>query len=350
MEHSKTYIAVPPGETIREMLDDRNISQNEFAVRMGMSAKHISRLINGKVELTPDTALKLEYVLGMPASFWLNFEALYRADLAKVRQENKLESEENFVKKISYSAFVSAGWVEKAATLWDKIVNLRKLFEVSDLNYVFSEEFKKVAFRKLKNTEKSELMALAWCHKARAEARSQELNKLNTERLKKRLNELKTLTNNSSPDLGAIRSLLNDCGIAFIILPSLNGSGIHGASFANGKNVVLGLTDRGKTTDIFAFSLFHEIGHILKGDFWRCGELTSKDEDQADEFARDALITPAVYADFVNKADYSKAAIVRLSEQENIDSGVVVGRLQKEGLVAYNKLNELKHNVQLSIG
>lgn len=349
MEHSKTYIAVPPGETIREMLEDRNISQNEFAVRMGMSTKHISRLINGKVELTPDTALKLEYVLGMPASFWLNFEALYRTDLAKVRQENKQVSEENFVKKINYSAFVSVGWVEKATTLWEKIVNLRKLFEVSDLNYVFSEKFKDVAFRKLRNTEKSELMALAWCHKARAEARSQEPSKLNIGKLKERLNELKTLANNHTPDIGAIRSLLNACGIAFVMLPSLSGSGIHGASFVNGKNVVLGLTDRGKTIDIFAFSLFHEIGHILKGDFWRCGELTPNDETQADEFARDLLISPAVYANFVKNADYSKAAIIKLSEQEDIDSGVVVGRLQKEGLLGYNMFNELKHNMHLTV-
>ncbi len=80
-------IAIHPSETIREMLNDRKISLDEFAVRMGISAEHVSLLMNGKLELTPETALKLEHVLGMPASFWLKYNALYKADLAKVRQE-----------------------------------------------------------------------------------------------------------------------------------------------------------------------------------------------------------------------------------------------------------------------
>ena len=49
---------------------------------MGLSEKHISRLIKGLVELTQDVALRLESVLGMPASFWNNLEAIYREKLA----------------------------------------------------------------------------------------------------------------------------------------------------------------------------------------------------------------------------------------------------------------------------
>ena len=67
---SRSYIATPPGATIREQLNDRGMSQKEFAVRMDMSEKHISRLINGDVQLTPETAVRLEMVLGVPAKFW----------------------------------------------------------------------------------------------------------------------------------------------------------------------------------------------------------------------------------------------------------------------------------------
>ena len=42
IKNSKNYIAVPPGETIREQLEDREMTQKEFAIRMGMSEKHIS--------------------------------------------------------------------------------------------------------------------------------------------------------------------------------------------------------------------------------------------------------------------------------------------------------------------
>lgn len=50
---------------------------------MGMSEKHISRLINGDVQLTPEVAHKLEMVLGVPAEFWNNLEAIYREKLVK---------------------------------------------------------------------------------------------------------------------------------------------------------------------------------------------------------------------------------------------------------------------------
>ena len=52
MVRSRSYIATPPGATIKEQLKDRGMSQKEFAARMDMSEKHISKLINGEVQLT----------------------------------------------------------------------------------------------------------------------------------------------------------------------------------------------------------------------------------------------------------------------------------------------------------
>ena len=66
MLRSKSIIATPPGTTIKEQLEDRGMTQKDFAARMGMSEKHISQLINGDVRLTPETAEKLEMVFGIP--------------------------------------------------------------------------------------------------------------------------------------------------------------------------------------------------------------------------------------------------------------------------------------------
>ena len=60
MYTSESYIAIPPGMTIKEQLNHRGMRQKEFAKRMGMTEKHISHLINGKVELTDDMAARLE--------------------------------------------------------------------------------------------------------------------------------------------------------------------------------------------------------------------------------------------------------------------------------------------------
>ena len=90
MVKSRSFIATPPGATIKEQLLDRGLNHKEFAVRMGMSEKHISKLINGEVQLTPDVAVRLEMVLGIPAKFWNRLEATYREKLVKSNAENDL--------------------------------------------------------------------------------------------------------------------------------------------------------------------------------------------------------------------------------------------------------------------
>ncbi len=73
----------PPGETIADLIEEREWTQADLAKRLGYTTKHISLLINGKAPITEETALKLENVLGSSASFWLSREAQYRAKLAQ---------------------------------------------------------------------------------------------------------------------------------------------------------------------------------------------------------------------------------------------------------------------------
>ena len=108
MERSRSFIATPPGATIKEQIVDRGMNQKEFAARMGMSEKHISKLINGEVQLTIDVARRLEMVLGIPTQFWCNLESIYREKIAKVNEENAMDV--NIAK-----------WTER-------VVNLRKYF------------------------------------------------------------------------------------------------------------------------------------------------------------------------------------------------------------------------------
>ncbi len=348
MNRSKKTIAIPPAEVIREYLESRGMTQKELAIRMGTSEKNLSMLMNEKAPLTSETAEKLEMVFDVPVATWLKLESLYRADLQKIKSEQQSEADENLAAKIDYRALATLGWVQKTRKLSERICNLRKFFEVASLATLITEKFtENVAFRKLINTDKSNFLALAWCQKAKIDARKQELEKLDLTKLKSKLVPLKKVASVAKPDIKAMQEILNDCGVAMIILPQLKGSGIHGASFVTGKNVVLGLTDRRKTADVFCFSFFHELGHVLREDFYRCGVLTKDDEDEADKFAADLLIPPSDFDDFIQKSDFSNEAIQAFAKHENVDAGVIVGRLQKEGLIDYNMHNDLKHQFQL---
>lgn len=105
--------AIPPGETIKEQLADRGMTQKEFAARMDMSEKHISKLLSGDVHLTVECAVRLEMVLGITAQFWLNLEAIYREDLEKVKQENEMAEDIQTAKNFAYPEMSKLGWVPK---------------------------------------------------------------------------------------------------------------------------------------------------------------------------------------------------------------------------------------------
>jgi HTH-type transcriptional regulator / antitoxin HigA len=73
----------PPGDTISDLLKERDWTQVQLAKRLGYTPKHVSLLIQGKVSITEKVALRLELVLGSSVGFWLNREAQYRAQLAQ---------------------------------------------------------------------------------------------------------------------------------------------------------------------------------------------------------------------------------------------------------------------------
>ena len=75
--------AIPPGETIEENIQFLGIPLNQLAEALRLPVEAVEELISGERAITPDIAVGLEAALGIPAQFWLNGEALYRATLAR---------------------------------------------------------------------------------------------------------------------------------------------------------------------------------------------------------------------------------------------------------------------------
>lgn len=133
MLESKSYIAIPPGATIKEQLDDRGMTQKEFSSRMGLSEKHVSKLMNGDVHLTPEMAERLELVLGLPARFWNNLEAIYQEKLVKAKKELDTDEEGQLASKYPYNKIAKWGMVPPTRKSSERVTNLCKFFEVSSL-------------------------------------------------------------------------------------------------------------------------------------------------------------------------------------------------------------------------
>lgn len=350
MVRSRSYIATPPGATIKEQLSDRGMSQKEFAARMDMSEKHISKLINGDVHLTPDVAVRLELVLGVPAEFWNNLESIYREKLVKVEMENTMDTDIELAKQFPYSEMSRFGWVPETRDAKEKVIYLRKYFGIVELSLLENEQITRIACRRLAITEKSDLALMAWVQEAKIIARGIQTEPINIKGLIAAIPDIRKMTvmkpNEFCPK---VKKYLADCGIALVFLPHLKGSFLQGATFFDGNKIVVGLTARGKDADKFWFSLFHELAHIVLGHVGQINGISDEDERAADTWSEETLINKKEFNAFIKEKDYTEQSIIRFAKEQGIAPGIVVGRMQIEGIIKYSVLNKLKEKYEVAI-
>lgn len=144
-----------------------------------------------------------------------------------------------------------------------------------------------------------------------------------------------------------LNSIFADCGIALVIMPSMSNSYFCGVTFPMLNKIVMVLTPRGKEADRFWFTLFHEIGHVVNGHY-KNSNYSEDNEAICDEFARNALIPSKEYDLFISKGVFTFNSINSFASSIDIDPGIVVGRLMKDGYVDYtSELRMLKKEIIL---
>ena len=283
---------------------------------------------------------------------WLSLQNAYDVKVAEIAEERELEegSEKEICEMIDFKYFREKGYVpDKRYSLKEKIVELRKILGVASLENLTSFNHL-VSYRNTREfTTKSIVNSNIMLELASKKARDTTTTKLNRKKLEKSLPALRELTR-QDPEAFPQRlyDILLDCGVVLVGLPALPNANLNGATkkFSNGSALLL-LTDRNKVSDIFWFSLFHEIGHILENDFSSDegnSETYLRSEEQADQFAKDFLIRPEDYQAFVEKGNFDKKDIIRFAEEIDIHPSVVLGRLQNEGILGFDRFRELKEN------
>lgn len=341
----KDLIAFHPGSYVEDIIDDLNITQNEFADRLEISSKTVSKIINGEESISKNIANKLSKLTGVDIKTWLNLQASYDAKVMEI-ENTKNEDEHHISNLIDLKTLKENDFIEdKRYNVQDRISRLRKLFNMSNLTRL-SELDTAVSYRIKDVDEKSIVNSNVMLELAMNKARNATSNKYNRKKLIDALPNIRQMiTEEPSVFYEKLKKILIDCGIVLVALPNFAGAKLHGATkkFKNGS-VLLLITDRQKKADIFWFSLIHELGHIYNEDFYsnvEDQEEYHKKEELADEFASDFLIPKDDYEMFISKENFTEDAIVEFSNQINILPGIVLGRLQKNNFIGYDELNNL---------
>ena len=348
----KCPIAIPPGETIKDILSSRGMTQNELAIRMGRPIQEISYLINGKRTITLETAKQLEYVLGIKASFWLNIERDYQETKARLEEEERLSQQVKKVKNYPYHEMVRLGLVEATRKSLEKAENLLKFFQVANLN-ALENHIVNIAgdnlYRKSGRFVLSPYKLAVWLRMGEIDAQELELLEFNAKRLKSYLPEIRALTLKEPKFfIQELRKIGIECGAAFLLIRELEAFPVWGLTRWIGKNPYIQLNLRYKTNDHLWFSIFHEIGHLLlhkKRAFFIHIENSEEDnelEHEADEFANHTLIPNSVYSELKKALPITTTMIKNTAQEIGIAPGIIVGRLQHDGIIRFNQFNELK--------
>ncbi len=344
----------PPGDSILDVLETKGWTQRELARRIGFSEKHVSQLLSGDAPLSEDAALRLEKVLGGAARFWLAREARYREGLARQEFEAQLEDQIGWLAELPTTDMRRWGWISKTR---DKIEQVREclgFFGVASVD-AWREQYASplTAFRRSDKFELKPGPVATWVRACELQAEGINCAPFTVAALRDQIPAFRELVLETSPRIIApkLRELGAACGVAVTVVPAPKGCPASGMTKMLGPDkALLALSLRYKTHDHFWFSLFHEVGHLvlhgrrlvviegLKG-------LDQKLEAEANAFAADTLL-PRPAATQLPSIARNPASIRAFAADHALHPGIVVGRMQHDGLLRFDQLNELKARYQ----
>lgn len=345
-------LIIHPGETIVDILEERGITQAELASRTGVSQAYVCNVIAGKKGISANFAMGLEYALGVPKSFWLNLQANYEAELLEANEEQTITKEEKIVREqltevVKYLRQRAMMPIREKKD--DSILSLRKALQISNIANL-KQMIPNGAFRMAANKTVNPYVLGAWIRLCQIA----ESNKTISTRFDKKysadlINEIKNIMCQRDADIqNDIKNTMEKYGIEFSIVRHFRGAPVQGYISQKSDGIYqMVLTIRGSFADIFWFSLFHEIGHIVNGDIGKTLKFIDDGSDTvkemaADLFASNMLLSPESYERFVENADFSIEAITRYARSQNVTPYIVIGRLQKERHLDYHVYSNYK--------
>jgi len=350
---------IHPWESLGDLLEWENMSQKELSIRIGISEKHISNIIRGKSSITPDMALRLEKVFGVSSDFWNGLEIGYQQDISKLEEEKQLKNELSLVDKFScYKELSLLGFVEESKDKLTKLQNLLHFFGVTSLeslkkllNQLFEPKYQ--LYRKSDKFKVNKESLVSWLRCGEIQSKDIEVGEYSKKKLDKVIEELKTFTKKKEPDLMKIQSLLGSCGIIFTYTPSFTNVPVNWVSKKLNNKPFIQISDRGKKLDIFWFSLFHEISHIIlhlskKDDlFINFDDKEDEIEEEANTLGSNLLIDNNNFDSFVTKWDFSPHSINSFSKKMGVGSCITVGRLAHIGKVDWTFVNKFNGKFEI---
>lgn len=328
----------PPGEFIRDELEERGWTQADLAKIMARPIPTISMIINGKTSITPETAIELSNAFGTSAQFWLNLETAYQLSKIEVKNED-IRSRAKLFESAPVNDLQKRGWIKPTKTIEQLEECLSAFFALPEL-----VRLKTSTLRAADQQGELAPEQLAWCVRVLQLAKSVPAKKFTNKSFSDGLPQLRALAN-FPENVRMVPKVLSEMGIRFVVVEHLPKSKIDGAALWLGEDwdkPVIALSMRYDRIDCFWHTLFHELSHIKNKDEYaldvdmvgadRClsEESLSAVEKRANAEAAEMLIPEEKIRSFIvrTRPFYSTERLIQFANLIKIHPGIIAGQLQ----------------------
>lgn len=344
------YAPTHPGIILRDVLVSHGMTQKELSIVLGKPSPIINDIIKGKRKINTEFAILLHAVIPeITAEEWLNMQSQY--DIYELKNKEEIaDQEKNISVWKELEKYVNVQYLKKATHLDDtlkdsnkSILKYLRLHSVDELKDKLSESMS--YFRKSDKLEVDPKNLLTWLcvvnhNNSEYLLKTSSYSKIKIPSL---IDELNLILYQNEDTINRVQRALSAYGIKFLIQEKLDKMPVDGMAFWSGDNPTIVLTTRYKRIDNFAFTLFHELGHVVKHlykdttteflddthDTKRGGKESS--EEEANNFASKAIWGDVDYEQLFNQISIPFAAgnfLKSISKTYKINLGVVTGQYQ----------------------
>ncbi|NOU61054.1 HigA family addiction module antitoxin [Marinifilum caeruleilacunae] len=342
--------ATHPGEVLLDELEANEISQAEFAKIIGFKKSQLNEIIKGKRNINADLAILLEKSLGIDAEYWLELQKNYSLDKAKIeaKNQNRLEAIENWnlIKSHIATSFLKKEKIITGDPVED-IPIIKSIYNIKCFEGLakLSVQPNYIRFRQHKSKFIDNKNVIAWVKLVQYNAKQVIVDKFDNDLRNELLNNLRIILFQNNQVLKRTEKTLAEFGIKLIIQNKGSKTPIDGVSFWSEGKPAIGMSLRYKRLDYFAFTLFHELGHIyehllnnnqaeyididpsLEDEKYK----KSEEEIEANLFAENNLIPPNKWENFISEEEsiynFNDYIINKFSHTQEVNPAIVKGRL-----------------------
>lgn len=341
-----------PGDTLLTLMEQRELTSEGLASRLGCSNAVVQGLLTGVVAVDSSLAIGLSRHVGGTPKFWQARQETYQSALVRAASAIQKQTGEDWIRRFPHADMAKNGWIKRAKNRDELIKTYLAYFGVTnptEWEERYADFLKSTAFRTSRKFQSKVGPLSAWLRQGEIEAAQIQCSAWNPKTLRERLQEIRILCKAKNPEyfLPRLRQACAEVGIAVVFVRTPPGCSASGATkFVSNKKAMVILSFRYLSDDHFWFTFFHEVGHLLLHSAsltFIDGEesISNQMETEANEFSERVLI-PLERQEQLADLKPNRDSIIRFAYSVGVSPGIVVGQMQHYNLIKRSQMNFLK--------